>query len=230
MSNNNKGRSCCLPSTGCCFGLVLLFICLLGIPAAGVYYFASGGPDPLYDDFEPSEAEARNYETAFNRAIEDAANSADGTFSLSFTDREFMSWVNLEYREQLAEQQSAGSVQDSLVFQSEFDDGVAKFYASVDLILGIQLKMLIDTTIAPAAVPTETDKFDITITSAQIGRYTADEAIESDVDEAFTEAFSERLKQLGTDYTITSVGLSDGRMMITGTITGEPTAPLPPTN
>ena len=217
--------SCCLiPSAGCCLGILILFACIALIPVGVIYALGTGGPEPLYDDFEPSRTQADAYEASFNQAI-DSIDPDSRTFEITFEDEEFMSWVNLEYQDQIAGDNVPNRFQDNLEFQTRFTEGVIQSFvrfAVWDFLYDLNINTRFDFTLEPAQNQTATDKFDVEVTRIEIGRFEDTSGIESNVDEAITEALSDQLERLGGDYTITSVVINDGSLTITGQFTGDP--------
>lgn len=228
MSNRNKKRGgCCLPNfLGCCLGIVLLLVCILGIPGLAISYATSGGPEPLDESFEPSAEEATRYEDAFSRAIQQARDTGAGnSFSVSFTENQFASWLNLEFKEELAKELGLEQLADELEFQAEFEDGVVKIFAGLVIwdSVGLDINSLATLTIAPTpADAPATQKLDVTITDFQIARAEATDGLKDDMTVAIDDAMVDLLKPIqdrqGFDYRITAVSIDNGLITFSGEV------------
>lgn len=220
-----KDKGCCLiPSVGCCVGLFILFLCIIGVPAAMIGAVATGGPDPLYEDFEPSETQASAYEAAFNNAVQSAIDN-EGRFILRFTDRQFTSWVSLRTQEVFFEDDVPDRLRDDLQIQARFEDGEIQTYLAfpiVDFWADLRARIRLDFTVTPAEVQTTNDKFDVTVTDFQLGRVSGVGEGQTNLDEGLTEIINERLGPIGGDYTVESVTIDGGTFTMTGVYTGDP--------
>ncbi len=224
MSNRSKKRGgCCLPNfLGCCLGFVLLLVCILGIPGLAISYATSGGPEPLDESFEPSAEESTRYENAFSQAVQEARGDS---FTLSFTENQFASWLNLEFKEELAKELGLGQFADELEFQAQFEDGEAQIFAGLVIwdSLGLNINSLATLTIAPTPVDAPANqKLDITITDFQIARADATDGLKDDMTQAIDDAMVDLLKPIqdrqGFDYRITAVSIDNGLITFSGEV------------
>ena len=224
MSKSQKERGgCCLPNfLGCCLGFMLLLVCIIGIPGFILGYATSGGPEPFDENFESQQTEADAYTAAFSNAVQ---QSRGDSFTLSFTEDQFASWLNLEFKEQVADELGLKQYADEFEFQVKFGDGEAQIFAGLNIweSMGLHINNLATLEIAPTpADASSTQKLDITVTDFKIGRADATEGVEADLTDAVNNAIIELLKPIqerdGVDYRITSVSITGGRISFNGEV------------
>lgn len=206
---------CCLlpSSSGCCL-VVLLVICLAA-PLFGYYYLTTGGPEPLYENFEPSELEAAQYETAFQIALRNAANN--NRFDLTVTDDQFASWLNLRYRDEVAD--VTGLQGDELEFQARFDNSEVKVFSRYRLYRSVTVNSLATLELRPAltAEPSE-QPLEVVVKNLQVGRFEGTDSVEADISRAINNALNDQLEPIAGRYIIEIVSINDGFLRMTGRI------------
>ena len=224
MSKRQKeGGGCCLPNfLGCCLGFVLLLVCILGIPGLLIGYATSGGPEPFDENYAADENQASAYQDVFSRAVQEARNDR---FTLSFTEDQFASWLNLEFKERAAEELNLKQYADDLQFQAQFDKGEVQVFVGFNIwdSLGLHINSLAVMELAPAAADApSTQKLAVTVTEFKIGRADATEGVQTDLTDAINEAMIELLKPIqereGYDYRITSVSVNHGQISFSGEV------------
>jgi hypothetical protein len=217
-------RGCCLPNfLGCCLGFILLLVCVLGIPGLLIGYATSGGPEPLDENYEADEAEAVAYENRFSSAVQQSRGGE--SFTVNFNEDEFASWLNLEFKERMAEELGIKQFADDLEFQADFDNGEVKVFSGFNIweSMGLHLNSVAVMELAPAPADAPTSqKLDVTVTEFRIGRADATEGFQTDLTDAINEAMIELLKPIqqreGFDYRITSVSVDNGQISFDGEV------------
>ena len=216
----NKRGGCCLPGCfGCFFGFGLLLVCILGAVGLGASYLATTGPDPFVEDYEADEAQAQAYEDAFSQAVQQARGQ---NFTLQFNEDEFASWLNLEFKEELAKAFGLEDYTENLEFQADFVDGEVKIFAGVTLWEqgGLHLNNLAVMTIAPASNDADPDqKLEITVKEFNVGPFDATDSLRADMNDAVNDAMLDLLQPIqnrdGVDYRITNVSIDNNLGQIT---------------
>jgi hypothetical protein len=222
-----SGSSCSKPLVACLVGPLLLIGCLLGSACACVFVVAQGNPDPLYEDYEPDQALAANYENSVANAVNSAFQSTSGELAIEFRDTEFSSGLNLQSDELFEDIDIGGGNFNSRVrpseYQVRFDNQEVQLYtlfdASIfDLAALITGKVSAPTTLASDSV------IEIEVTGFKIGSIDILSAVEDDFETGFGDLFADKLldeieARTGTrDITVTSIDVDDGIMRITGVL------------
>jgi hypothetical protein len=214
----DRDGCCLIPSFGSCCCLSII-VALLLIPIAGYFYILTGGPEPLYEDFDVSEAEANNYESAFDIAVRNARSS--GRFTVSVTDDQFASWLNLRFREQFAEESSLEAMADRMNFQTLFDNNQARMFIRIDVIGDRTFDSLVVLDIRPPTSQTPDDQaVEVDIKDIQFGRFGSSETLRNDLKQAINNALTDELAPLNGRYRIDSVSMTNGVLRLGGTATG----------
>ncbi|MCB9436035.1 MAG: hypothetical protein H6673_03465 [Anaerolineales bacterium] len=210
----------------CCLAPVIIAACLMLCACGALFAFANGGPDPLYADFKPDSTLAAQYENRMAAAVADAGSG--GNFTVSFTDKEFASWLNLELDQYLDENE----VQDEDTwrqldpeFQAKFDNNEIHFYANFDLRI-TKFAMLVTGTISPVSSTAFSDQLlDIQITGMEFGAFdVGQENIDNSQDlgdtlsEILTDQLVDYAELQGKTVTITSVTAEGGTLTLQGSV------------
>jgi hypothetical protein len=198
-----------------------IIVALLLIPVGAYFYLFNGGPEPLYEDFSASEQQANEYESAFAVAVRNAASS--GRFTVSVTDDEFASWLNLRFREEFAEQTSLESLSGRMNFQALFDNNEAQVFIRMDVISDLTFDTLVVLDIRPPTSQTpEGQAVEVDIKDIQFGRFGSSETLRNDLKQAINDALTDQLAPLNGRYRIDSVSMTNGFLSIGGVATSVP--------
>ncbi|MCI0711972.1 MAG: hypothetical protein L0154_17590 [Chloroflexi bacterium] len=195
-----------------------IVVALLLIPIGAYFYLFSGGPEPLYEDFDSSEQQANEYESAFAIAVRNAQTS--GRFSVNVTDDQFASWLNLRFRDEFAEQTSLESLSGRMNFQALFDNNEARVFIRMDVISDLTFDTLVVLDIRPPTSQTpEGQAVEVDIKDLQFGRFGSSETLENDLKQAINNALTNLLAPLNGQYRIDSVSMTGGVLRIGGVAT-----------
>lgn len=213
----NRDGCCLIPNFGSCCCLSII-VALLIIPIGAYFYLFTGGPEPLYEGFDASEQRANEYESAFDLAVRQAQF---GRFTVSVTDDQFASWLNLRFRDEFAEDGSLESLSGRMKFQALFEDNEAQVFIRTDVISDLTFDTLVVLDIRPPTSQTPDDQaVEIDIKDFQFGRFGSSESLENDLAKAINNALTELLAPLNGGYRIDSVSMAGGFLRIGGTPTG----------
>ncbi len=220
MQPVKKKRGCISPACGCCLGLGLLAACILGVPFACVMVILSGNPDPLYADYRADPTAAAQYDVLFDNAIADARN--DGQFEVSIADRDFESWLNVEYRNSLTKNSDTntedlpGWVED-MKFQTKFDDNKVTLFGTTD-ISGFTFNILVtsEVSINQDPITSPTRPLDVKVSEFQVGSLDMPESFRTEIATSIADGLSEELTQVNQRYELTSLSIQGGVMRFSG--------------
>lgn len=194
---------------GCCLSLLLIPLLCLGLTACAVIYLVTLDVDtPLPGNFQPSSAEAQQ----FDRAIDDAVAQAQtgGGWQLRFTEQQISSWMALEGKS-FADQHGHPFPFNNI--QVGLDDGAMTFYAELQTRLtSVPLQVII----TPKVAPDGQLNFDIAdVKVADIG---APEFVVQSVKAQFEEALARPLEDLPGAYFVYSQSLvvDNGEFLVQG--------------
>lgn len=207
----------------CCLAPFIIAFCLMACACGALFALANGGPDPLYADFKPDPTLAARYQTNVVNALQTAGSN--GTFTVSFTDQEFASWLNLELDKYLDENE----VQDEETwrqldpeFQVKFDNNEVHFYANLNFRI-TKLAILVTGTIAPTAPNAPSNQLlDIRVTGMKLGAFTVNEQdiSNSNLGQSLSEILMDQLTDYaetqGRTITITNVTAQNGTLTLQG--------------
>lgn len=213
----DRDGCCLIPSFGscCCLSIV---VALLLIPIGAYFYLFNGGPEPLYEDFDASEQQANEYESAFAIAVRNA--QLNDRFTVTITDDQFASWLNLRFREQFARESSLESLAGRMNFQVLFDNNEAQVFIRTDVISDLTFDTLVVLDIRPPTSQTPEDQaVEVDIKEIQFGRFGSSETLENDLKKAINDALTNLLAPLNGRYRIDSVSMANGFLRIGGTAT-----------
>lgn len=218
-----KKRSPLTPACGCCLGLGVLTFCILGIPLICFGIFIAGNPDQLHDDFQANPTLAAQYDVMFDEAVANARTN--GTFDVSIAERDFESWMNVEYRNTL--EGEAGQNNNSEIpgwlndmqFQTTFDNGAIQLYAETD-VAGLPLSFLVtaEVSLNTDRLTSQTQPLTVTVTEFQAGGVNMPESFRTQLSSDISETLSDELTTADRQYELTNLVIEDGRMEITGQV------------
>lgn len=220
-----SGSNCAKPIFACVIGPLLLLGCLVGTACACVFVVARGNPDPLYEDYEPNQELADNYERSIINSINIAPQG--GAFEISIQDEEFSSWLNIK-GEELLDQIDVGNRRFNerarpSEYQVRFEDQEIQFYILFDLPL-FDLAALITAEVSPSSDPTSDSIIELEVTGFKFGSLDILSAVEgefeTDLGDLFVDRFLNEIEETrGTrDVSITSINVDNGVMAIQGII------------
>ena len=222
-----SGRSCGKPIFACLLGPLLLLGCLIGTACACVFVVAQGNPDPLFEDYEPDQALAANYESSVAEAVNLALQNASGELVIEFRDTEFSSWLNIQSDELLEKIDFGNENLDSSFqpseYQVRFDNQEIQLYMLFDVPI-FNLAALITTEVSAPTSLTSASVIDMNLTGFKLGSIDILSAVEGDFETNLGDLFADRLLdeiEERTDtrnITITSIDVDDGIMRITGNL------------
>lgn len=205
---------------GCCLGISLLVFCILGIPLACFGIFIAGNPDPLYADYQADATVAANYDFKFDDAINDARN--DNSFEVSIEQREFESWLNVEYRDNLAENNDGEDLPawvEDMKFQTKFDDSEITLFGTTDF-SGVSVNMVIvsEVSINQDSITAPTQPLKVEVTKFQLGGVNMPESFRTSLADSIADALGEELTQVNQRYELTSLTVENGYMRFSGRV------------
>ncbi len=215
-----KKRPCLGSGCGCCLGLGLLVLCPLIAVVACIGIVLRGNPDPLYSDYRADPTAAAEYGVLFDNAIDQARS--DGQFNVGIEDRDFESWLNVEYRNNLAEN-NEGNTEDlpdwvkDMKFQTRFDDNEVTLFGTTEF-SGITFNMLIisEVSINTDPVTRPTRPLNVEVSKFQIGSLNMPDSFRTEMADSIADGLSEELTQVNQRYELTSLSIEDGTMRFSG--------------
>lgn len=189
--------------TGCCIVLLLIPLACCALGVGGVVYVYSTAPDPpLGDNFKASQVEA----TEFNNQIVNATYQAasQGSFVLTFTERQLSSWMQFE-GESFAEQNDhAFPFKD---VQVGIRDGRMTFYGELDQAEGIKLP--VEVVVEP--IVNNEGQLEFVIDEAHMGGIRLPDFVLENVTGQLNDAIQKPLEDLPANYTLYPQTLSVGK-------------------
>lgn len=220
MQPTPKKRPCLGSGCGCCLGLGLLVLCPLIAIVACVGIVLRGNPDPLYSDYRSDPTAAAEYDVLFDNAIAQARS--DGQFNVGIQDRDFESWLNVEYRNNLAENND-GNTEDlpdwvkDMKFQTKFDNGEVTLFGTTEL-SGITVNILVvsEVSINTDPVTRPSRPLTVEVSKFQVGSLNMPESFRTEMADSIADGLSEELTQVNQRYELTSLSVEDGTMRFSG--------------
>jgi hypothetical protein len=218
-----KKRSPFTPACGCCLGLGLLTFCILGIPLICFGIFIAGNPDQLHDDFQANPTLAARYDVMFEEAIANARTN--GTFDVSIAEREFESWMNVEYQDGLEGETARDNNNDlpswleDMRFQTTFDNGAIQLYGETDL-AGLPIAFLVtaEVSLNTDRLTSQTQPLAVNVTEFKVGGINMPEDFRTQLSSDISETLSDELTTADRQYELTNLVIEDGTMEITGRV------------
>ncbi|MBI5929377.1 MAG: hypothetical protein HY862_08720 [Chloroflexi bacterium] len=215
-----KKRRSLSPACGCCMGILVLTLCIMGIPLACIGFFVSGNPDQLYSDFKADPTAAAQYDVLFDNAIKDARN--DGSFDVQIEQRDFESWLNVEYRNSLTEGTTSTSSDlpdwvNNIKFQTKFDNGEITLFGTTKF-SGISVNMLVvsKVTINTDSTTRPTHPLLVEVTEFKAGAIDMPESFRTQLASDIADGLSEELTQVNQRYELSSLTIDNGVMEFSG--------------
>ncbi len=201
----NNGCCCgCLFSS--CLGLFGLFGGILTVIVLALLWWDSNEPKPPTPNFTPSAAEAQSFENKIEQASNNAV--ASGNFNVNVTEGEASSWLNLR----------APSITNSSLplenMQVIFRNGNAAVYGEMDTdVARVGTLIDFDLNVTPDG------KLDVSISNIDAGGVSVPSGVRDELNAQIKSIIDTELRKVGNtpDYTITTLQITDGSLLIQGT-------------
>ncbi len=197
--------------SGCCLAIILIPLLCIALVACVVIYIVTNAPDaPLSGHFSPSPAEAQALDSEITRATNQA--SAQGWFSLKFTERELSSWMALKGQDYADEHGYSFPFKDAQVGLS---GGSMKFYGKLKY---GKLSVPILVTVKPKVDSSGQMAFDIT--SVDFGGVKTPDFVLKNVTRQFKDVLFKQLDNLPGSYYLyqETLDVNNGTFAVQGQI------------
>lgn len=199
---------------------VSLLLCIILAPIAILFIISRGNPEPLQENFTPNAANAQQYEQAYATTVA-GINVPGEAFTLTFTDAQFASWLDLRYQQATATEIENIELLDKLPLkfnelqniQVAFEDETMSLYAEVPVSKRLTLGLALQARITP---DTEHELY-IEVFSAQIGAVEMPENLRIELAAPILDALTQKL-EIEADYQVDLITMDNGHFTIIGHI------------
>jgi len=197
----NKEGCCCG-----CFGVIGVLIAAVVMCGIGFLMVRQNQPQPPAQSYAPNQLEANQFEVA----IQQAQNSASqfGTFSVSVSEAQASSWLNLQ-----AETVTNGEIPlDNM--QVRFRNGSATLYGesqafdltTIAMEFGVGLSVGSD------------GSLQVNITESNIGGVSAPSGVRDEISKQMQAAIDTELRRINGSYRLNSISANGGFLTVSGRV------------
>ncbi|MBI5929376.1 MAG: hypothetical protein HY862_08715 [Chloroflexi bacterium] len=206
-------------------GVASIGLCITLAPLIVVFIISRGNPDPIQENFTPDASSAHQYEQVYATTVA-SINIPGESFTLTFTDAQFASWLDLRYQKATSDEIANIELLDQLPLkftelqniQVAFDDEIMSLYAEVPVSKRLTLSMTLDARI----YPDNEHQLQVEVITAQIGSVEVPDNLRAELAAPILDALTQNL-EIKADYQVDLVTMDNGHFTIIGHIN----SPLP---
>lgn len=194
-------------------------LCLVTFSLIAYFYISQGNPSPLNEDFTPDSEQAKEFEEAYDVAV-----ASGKSFTITVTDEQLASWLDLRYERATSEEIENIELLDDLPvkftklknIQVAFEeDQQLAMYAQVTVPIGEPLGLLLR-----AKLEIDNDgQLEVKVNRAQVGGISVDDNVRRQLAEPIKDALTQRLTPDDRKYRLNNIDIRESKLTIKGYFT-----------
>jgi hypothetical protein len=199
--------------------LSVFLLCLIAILLVSFFYISQGNPSPLDENFTPDSDQAKEFEEAYDVAV-----ASGKSFTITVTDEQLASWLDLRYERATSEEIENIELLDDLPvkftklknIQVAFeDDQQLAMYAQVSVPIGEPLGLLLR---AKLEID-DNGQLEVKVNRAQVGGISVDDNVRKQLAEPIKDALTQRLTPDDREYQLNNIVIRESKLTIKGHFT-----------